>query len=112
MMKDASGEKRYGWDDADRLLDVKQGPASFTTNWNYSVQYAWNAASQRTVAGRLLVLMQPATPIVRSLAIFQLALLRCACPKDYLDSWLRDENWIIRYASCSLAATLGFDEAG
>jgi YD repeat-containing protein len=49
MMKDASGEKRYSWDDGDRLLEVKQGPASFTTNWNYSVQYTWNAASQRTI---------------------------------------------------------------
>ncbi|HVL37999.1 MAG TPA: hypothetical protein VM328_01285, partial [Fimbriimonadaceae bacterium] len=49
-MKDASGEKRYSYDDADRLIEVVQGPIGFTegTNENYKLEYTWNAASQRT----------------------------------------------------------------
>jgi len=27
---------------------VAQGPVGYTTNWNYKVEYTWNAASQRT----------------------------------------------------------------
>lgn len=51
-MKDASGEKRYTYDDADRLTKVEQGPVGFTvgTDQNYVLEYAWNAASQRTQA--------------------------------------------------------------
>ena len=49
-MKDASGEKRYYYDDADRLIKVEQGPTGFVvgTNHDYVLEYAWNAASQRT----------------------------------------------------------------
>ncbi|HMS57191.1 MAG TPA: hypothetical protein PKA27_17540, partial [Fimbriimonadaceae bacterium] len=49
-MTDASGEKRYTWEDADHLEKVVQGPAGFVdgTNQNYKVEYTWNAASQVT----------------------------------------------------------------
>lgn len=49
-MKDASGEKRFYYDDADRMTKVEQGPTGFEvkTDENYVLQYAWNAASQRT----------------------------------------------------------------
>lgn len=49
-MKDASGEKRYYYDDADRLTKVEQGPTGFVinTNQNYILENAWNAASDRT----------------------------------------------------------------
>jgi YD repeat-containing protein len=49
-MKDASGEKRYYYDLANRLTKVEQGPQGFTvgTNHNYVLEYLWNAASQCT----------------------------------------------------------------
>lgn len=49
-MKDASGEKRYYYDDADRLTKVEQGPTGFVinTDHNYKIEYTWNAASQCT----------------------------------------------------------------
>lgn len=51
-MKDTSGEKRYTYDDADRMTKVEQGPVGFTvgTDQNYVLEYTWNAASQRTQA--------------------------------------------------------------
>lgn len=49
-MKDASGEKRYYYDDADRLTKIEQGPVGFAvgTDQNYVLEYVWNAASQLT----------------------------------------------------------------
>ena len=49
-MKDASGEKRYTYDDADRLTKILQGPQGFVdgTDQNYKIEYTWNAASQKT----------------------------------------------------------------
>jgi len=49
-MKDASGEKRYYYDDADRMTKVEQGPTGFVvgTDQNYVLEYAWNATSQLT----------------------------------------------------------------
>jgi RHS repeat-associated protein len=49
-MKDASGEKRYYYDAADRLTKIEQGPIGFAvgTDQNYVLEYVWNAASQLT----------------------------------------------------------------
>ncbi|MEW5883195.1 MAG: RHS repeat-associated core domain-containing protein [Armatimonadota bacterium] len=49
-MKDASGEKRYYYDMAQRLTKVEQGPQGFVigTDHNYVLEYVWNAASQVT----------------------------------------------------------------
>ncbi|MFN8138567.1 MAG: hypothetical protein U0R49_02095 [Fimbriimonadales bacterium] len=49
-LKDASGEKRYTYDDANRLTKIEQGPQGFVigTDHNYVLEYTWNAASQKT----------------------------------------------------------------
>jgi YD repeat-containing protein len=49
-MKDASGEKRYTYDKANRLTKIEQGPTGFVvgTDHNYVQEHAWNAADQRT----------------------------------------------------------------
>lgn len=49
-MKDASGEKRYYYDMAQRLTKVEQGPQGFVigTDHRYVLEYVWNAASQVT----------------------------------------------------------------
>ncbi|HWP32102.1 MAG TPA: RHS repeat-associated core domain-containing protein [Fimbriimonadales bacterium] len=49
-MKDASGEKRYRYDRAKRLLEIVQGPVGFVdgTNHNFKLEYFWDAASQLT----------------------------------------------------------------
>lgn len=49
-MKDTSGEKRYTYDDANRLTKTVQGPVGFVenTDHNYKIEYQWNAASQLT----------------------------------------------------------------
>jgi RHS repeat-associated protein len=49
-MKDASGEKRYYYDMAQRLTKVEHGPQGFVigTDHRYVLEYAWNAASQVT----------------------------------------------------------------
>jgi hypothetical protein len=49
-MKHPSGEKRYYYDMARRLIKVEQGPQGFVvgTNHNYVLEYLWNAAGQCT----------------------------------------------------------------
>ncbi|GIV02218.1 MAG: hypothetical protein KatS3mg015_1048 [Fimbriimonadales bacterium] len=49
-MKDASGEKRYYYDMAQRLTKVEQGPQGFVvgTDHRYVLEYVWDAASQVT----------------------------------------------------------------
>lgn len=50
-MQDASGEKRYYYDDDGRLTKIEQGPTGFVvgTNQNYVLEWSWTDADQKHV---------------------------------------------------------------